>query len=844
MKHDLTVYTARYLCMDETSNCDDVHLGGAEGTIIKLPEECGYATYGVVHEIKPSEDTAIPHHIRRRAPTHSVVHEVTFSYDFKRVKRDEGSDPIYVRIDYGSQTTWLTEAVDSAPNRKRDDASTLQERFWSTNESRWAEKIATTRASTNQEENKLVPIAANFSQLVYHQVADACNSGTTQKRATSDGFLSVSLDVFALTNLRWGYSLVGTISPTLKIEEAHGFFDSHLTSTNQLRVEGSGILAFPSGTPRVPVFSSAITDFNWSHPGIVEFSPRLNIDVELLPGGGVFDGDFKVNFATVPGSDGIIQTNSPNVGDFRGSIGQQNIGNGFNGTVSAASNGQSGSDRVVFGIRVTSQSWMDISVFGSGGVKGVGNFSVEVPHDILVKSDGDKVSIVNGYPSIVAEVYSTNISPSWETDNAAHLLDPQIKPFALFEGNNSQKPEPRAPPNTEGNALISGNFVSCNGDGNGNRTSLLVCLQLQDLVARDPDLLNDEDGENDASLHAPARRYILDAFGYATKTEPDDLPLQPRATGTHLLAVNPQAGRYSLEDPSDCENSQITAQGNPRSSYAAEHITELNTYPSAWSFMLRGFAPQTSMAVQYDSAFRAETIPLADFMGSTGIFRDAWSTWDSTGTHADPNTSPERAIWDALGSIDNPEVLVNAESVLNGFKSRMWRAVNGIGNDRWDANEWDDTTEISGVIRANEAISELRLYPAVIAYLNAPAVNQILVTTANRINEIYQEFDAAVLRARGVRINSALLWREYYHNVVLRRLQGSQGRYRELLWRLIDIWEAVQRANSHQPGTPYYQNILAILQALRGMRDAFDPVRGDPFKVNTENLFENPAPDQ
>ncbi|KAK3934339.1 hypothetical protein QBC46DRAFT_230034, partial [Diplogelasinospora grovesii] len=88
-KHDLKVHTVRYVCMDDSndSNCDDIHLGGAEGTIVKLPPDCGFATHGVVHAIKPAADDSIPHELRARAPTNAAVYELSFSYDFGRVKR-------------------------------------------------------------------------------------------------------------------------------------------------------------------------------------------------------------------------------------------------------------------------------------------------------------------------------------------------------------------------------------------------------------------------------------------------------------------------------------------------------------------------------------------------------------------------------------------------------------------------------------------------------------------------------------------------------------------------------------------------------------------------------------
>ncbi|KAH8887925.1 hypothetical protein GQ53DRAFT_826912 [Thozetella sp. PMI_491] len=882
-KQDLKVYTARYLCMNDSdeSNCDDVHLEGAEGTIVKLPEECGYASYGVVHEIKPSEDTRVPHELRKRAPVDGVVHEVTFSYDFTRVKRATADDPVYVRIDYGSQAEWFQQAVNSPPAKKRSEGGTLKERFWSNNEALWAQKIANTRASTNAEDNELLPIFANFSQLIYQQTSSTCgpSAGTIQQRAVSDdGYLSVLLSGYVIAQLRWGFSMVGTISPTLHLEEAHGFFDTQFTSAGQLWVDGSGVLDIPVGTPREHVLSADVVDFNYTHPGIATFNPRLNVAVQLLPGGGEFNGNFTVNFVTLPSANGSITTNSAGMGDFTGSLGNQALHNAFNGAVDAALNNNSASDGVIFAARITPQSWMEITVFengpngGADGTTGTANFTIEIPRDIIVRTDEGTVSVVDAYPNIMAEVFSTNISTSWEADAEQHLLDPGNEPFVVFEENTGQGPAERIPPNIAGNPVLQGNYVTCNG------TATVYCYPPSNISTYDPDILNDFDGEN-ADSSVDDNVLTGRAFYYAPRFVPGKFgrDLEERATapgrpfdvtlpngggvftttssqyitggnGNALLAVNPQAGRYNVEDAGNCESNTVTTQGSNSDQYASEHILELNTFPEAWSFMLSGRVPPTTQSAPYSTRFSNLVVPV-NLMGPTSVFTQNWAAWDPNappGTHSDVNQSPERAIWEAMGSLLNPGVLVNAERVINGFKSRMWRAINAISEDRWTTNSWDDTTAIAGVVHANEAISELRLFPFVINYLNEQVVNQNLINVANRIDAIFQEFDAAIARNNlnnGAATGTSTLWREFFYNVVIRRLEGAQGRYRELIWRMIDNWQNALVVNNPPQNSQYYADIQQILTSLREMRDNFDPVNNpNEFKVNTNGLFPNPAP--
>lgn len=279
-KHDMVVYTARYICTNdsEASNCDDVHLGGAEGTVVKLPEECGYATYAVVHEIKESSNQQVPHVLRKRAPRGAVVHEVSFSYDFRNVRRASDSDPVYVRIDYSSMSDWWYEVVDQAPGRKRDLAPGIRKRFWAENDEKWEAKIAQVRQSTNDAEEKLLPISvAPFSNVIYHQTSDTCAAGSSKRGLSDDGFLSVYLNGWITTDLRWGYTMVGTISPSLNLQEAHGFYDAQISSEGTLWVDGSGTLDIDGTLPLAELFGSdGVTDFGWSHPGyVLHTSPYL-----------------------------------------------------------------------------------------------------------------------------------------------------------------------------------------------------------------------------------------------------------------------------------------------------------------------------------------------------------------------------------------------------------------------------------------------------------------------------------------------------------------------------------------------------------------------------------------
>ena len=98
--------------------------------------------------------------------------------------------------------------------------------------------------------------------------------------------LKVSLSGSVRNDLKWG---VGTIAPSLVAEEAYSYFDSDLTFDGALDFDGKGNLHIDGGNPEKALFASPITKYQFSHPGLVSFSPQLNVDVQL-PGSGQIDG--------------------------------------------------------------------------------------------------------------------------------------------------------------------------------------------------------------------------------------------------------------------------------------------------------------------------------------------------------------------------------------------------------------------------------------------------------------------------------------------------------------------------------------------------------------------------
>lgn len=282
-------------------------------------------------------------------------------------------------------------------------------------------------------------------------------------------------------------------------------------------------------------------------------------------------------------------------------------------------------------------------------------------------------------------------------------------------------PDFRDEPDLAGDAVFTGSFMHCSG------SEALICLPPKNVSDIDTDLRNDYDGENAAANEADgvmsrgasfldlAERLNLNSThtkelaprrtesAHPWKITPpsgntfntDSSPYLTGRSGQVLASANANAGYFSLANPSDRTDGDMTDAAGPSSDLASEHLLEQNLVALGWQFMMTGTAPRTSQSVSYDSTFIDNRVPEA-LMGANSVFRQSWNTWDTLapqGTHEDATLSPEREMWDAIGSVGHPEYMVNLQQIINAFKSRMMRGISGIRTTRWDNNVWDDTSD-------------------------------------------------------------------------------------------------------------------------------------------------------
>lgn len=121
--------TVRAVCTraedDEDSNCGIIWKGGAEGTVIELPDECGAGRYAMLVSLEPSRHddaaaTAMPAHLSRRLAgrgiAEPVLYDLTFDYDFSPLQRRAAGSNVLIRIDYSQDPGYWDKIVDAAPS--------------------------------------------------------------------------------------------------------------------------------------------------------------------------------------------------------------------------------------------------------------------------------------------------------------------------------------------------------------------------------------------------------------------------------------------------------------------------------------------------------------------------------------------------------------------------------------------------------------------------------------------------------------------------------------------------------------------------------------------------------
>jgi chitinase len=117
---DFSVQSLRAVCTEESpdNNCEDIFLGGAENTVLRLPAGCGPDVYVRVVSFARLENATAPAHLTKRLVNDPKVYEIRYDYDFGKVRekkerqkrgldaRADGCGDIYFRVDSSDQENY------------------------------------------------------------------------------------------------------------------------------------------------------------------------------------------------------------------------------------------------------------------------------------------------------------------------------------------------------------------------------------------------------------------------------------------------------------------------------------------------------------------------------------------------------------------------------------------------------------------------------------------------------------------------------------------------------------------------------------------------------------------
>ena len=125
-------------CTDvsENSNRQNIGLGhGVPDTILEMSAGCGAGRYAVAKHMVPAVSQTIPHHLRKRTSHMSVIYDLTFDYNFRRVPRDSGDTQM--RIDFSNKNDYWDNVVAAASTKRKSKRSLSN---FDGNHKRWLEE--------------------------------------------------------------------------------------------------------------------------------------------------------------------------------------------------------------------------------------------------------------------------------------------------------------------------------------------------------------------------------------------------------------------------------------------------------------------------------------------------------------------------------------------------------------------------------------------------------------------------------------------------------------------------------------------------------------------------------
>ncbi|KAJ7864427.1 hypothetical protein B0H14DRAFT_3443479 [Mycena olivaceomarginata] len=249
------------------SECSHVMIGGAEHTIVKMPDNCGRGPYARIASLTPhpNQDILSPYH-QSQKPATEQVYSLKFDYNFAAIPASNG--PIYMRADVTDMPDYWDTVVESPPERKRWlkerglEKRGLEQRWWGSFKN-WLSKMTTVEKDTS--------VSRNFhwsdTWTIFHKEV-AC-PGPPSFQASID----VSLTGQASLNSRYGFYLQATVVPP-SVQAAYLYFSADAKAHGQFTLKGEAVVQYDSSNIQFASFGFP----GLYYPGLLTVGPTLALN--------------------------------------------------------------------------------------------------------------------------------------------------------------------------------------------------------------------------------------------------------------------------------------------------------------------------------------------------------------------------------------------------------------------------------------------------------------------------------------------------------------------------------------------------------------------------------------
>ncbi|CAI7624461.1 unnamed protein product [Penicillium pancosmium] len=268
---DFDTQTLKATCVGGTSednNCEDILLGGVEGTVVRLPANCGPDTYVRAVSFKASNNSTLPHSIQKRHPDANKVYEFRYDYEFKKLRRDGGE--IYFRADLSNHPGYWDEIVAASPDspvkRSAENWRHLDRRFWSSSWEDWQKRFNSLLTKGNEGLKKHY----EFNQCLF-EAKGVCKNADIGAKAFVYGEFNTTMDL--------GMSLIGTLK-NFGFSESYAYFNQEAFSMRMgAGFEARARMYFDSGWASMGSFEPF--GMNSFIKGIFTINPYFKMDARV-----------------------------------------------------------------------------------------------------------------------------------------------------------------------------------------------------------------------------------------------------------------------------------------------------------------------------------------------------------------------------------------------------------------------------------------------------------------------------------------------------------------------------------------------------------------------------------